>query len=127
NECMNGPNIFQNILSKQQFFSPNFFSFCHQFFNGGTTNSTDFNEKRLKELHLTQKKKFEEHLNDSDQDLFLFLKGIFKEKSIFPVNANDFESPNFFLEDIANEERDYQLKKTQNYLNIKRAEDGEEI
>ncbi|MCB9174050.1 MAG: ATP-binding protein [Flavobacteriales bacterium] len=121
NTCKESPNILNEIASKQQLFTPQFFEFINEYLNNTTGQVEDLTIEKLEPLFEKQKNSVEDFLKDKNQDLFTFLKTAVKDKSILSLNENDFESPNLFLEDIANEEKDYQFQKTQNILNKIRA------
>ncbi|SEL48117.1 AAA domain-containing protein, putative AbiEii toxin, Type IV TA system [Aquimarina amphilecti] len=116
-ECKTEQNILGKIESKQQSFTPQFYQFAHQYLNGTRGNIDDFTYEKLKLVFIELQDSLDDYLNEENEGLFKFLNNTVQDKSIFNLNANDFESPNFFLEDIANEEKEYQLKKTQNSLN----------
>ncbi len=110
-------NILNAILKNQKSFSPQFFQFTHQYLQNANGNIDDITYDKLKTKFNNVQDSLEEYLREEDEDLFKFLKSSVKNKNILNLNGNDFESPNLFLEDIANEEKEYQLKKTQNSLN----------
>ncbi|MGQ1947731.1 AAA family ATPase [Geofilum sp. OHC36d9] len=121
-------NISNAIQAKQQLFTPQFFQFAHQYLNGSKGRIEDFTYDKLKLKFNEIENTCDEYLSDEDEGLFKFLKNTVQGKSIFSLNNNDFESPNLFLEDIANEEKEYQLKKTQNSLNkIQATEYGQNL
>jgi len=110
-------NIAFKVKQNQQFFSPHFFQFIYQYLNNAKGKIDDLTYEKLKPKFIEYKDSIDTYLSEENQDLYNFLKESVQEKSIFNLSENDFESPNFFIEDIANEEKEYQLKKTLNSLN----------
>lgn len=116
-------NIQGVLVAKQQLFTPQFFQFLRIYFNTPGQNIDDITYDKLKSSFINLQKSFEESLQKENEELFNFLKSTVQDKNIFNLTLKDFESPNFFLEDIANEEKEYQLKKIKNILNKLKSED----
>ena len=116
-KCKKEQNFLNEILNNQQSFTPKFFQFIQQYLQNAKADIDDINYDELKKKFVNAQESIERYLSEEDEDLYKFLKSSVKDKSILNLNSRDFESPNLFLEDIANEEKEYQLKKTQNSLN----------
>ena len=114
-------NVYAELHAKQQLFTPQFFQFANNYLNGAKGKVEDLTYEKLKTKFNEQQSSVEQVLKEEDEDLFQFLKSTVRGKNILSLNHNDLESPNFFLDDIANEEKEYQFKKTQNLLNKAKA------
>lgn len=112
-----GQDFLNDIQTNQHLFTPKFFQFAYQYLRVTEGKLDDFIYENLKTKFTNLQDSIEDYLIEEDEDLFKFLKSKVPDKSILNLNANDLESPNLFLEDIANEEKEYQLKKIQNSLN----------
>ena len=119
-------DILIQLHEKVNLFTPRFYNFIRQYVTLGNNDLKEINYDNLKSKFEIQKKKIEQILVDEDKDFYIFLKNTIQNKSILSLNENDFESPNLFLEDIANEEKEYQFKKTQNILNKVKSEEYNE-
>ena len=119
-------NILFQLNEKVNLFTPYFYSFIRQYITLENADIKEINYENLKLKFENQKKNIEQILIEEDKDFYNFLKNTIQNKSILNLNENDFESPNLFLEDIANEEKEYQFKKTQNILNKARYEEYNE-
>lgn len=98
-------------------FSPAFSDFLKNFFRSPNLSLSyltyDFISNKFKEL--TQRSN--EYFKNNNPSLYSYISEGIGFDRLAKLNVNDFESPNFFLEDISNEEKSYQIKKTQNTLN----------
>lgn len=119
------PNLKIELMRKQKLLSPSFFLFVNEYLNLAKGKIEDLSYEKLKpvfnEVVKLYTSSIEELIKSEDEDFYSFLTNTFPDKDISKINENDFESPNLFLEDIANEEKEYQLKKTENIINKAKA------
>ncbi|UPQ79642.1 AAA family ATPase [Flavobacterium azooxidireducens] len=124
------PNLSLELMKKRKLLSPSFFQFVHEYLNKAKGKIEDLSYEKLKpvfnEVVKLYSSSIDERIKNEDEDLYTFLTNTFPDKDISKINANDFESPNLFLEDIVNEEKEYQLKKTENIINKAKALDYKE-
>lgn len=119
-------NIKEKINSYVGRFTPNFFNFLTQYL---VSNNGDIEDIKLELFRLRFDevlKAFESTFKKENESFYGFIKKSFEDKLIFTLTQNDLESPNFFLEDIANEEKEYQFQKIKNSLDKLSAIDWEE-
>jgi len=115
-ECKNKPDFLNEIVSNQRNFTPEFYHIMFPFLKANG-DIEELHYEKLKQNFEKLKESIENTLKEKYKDLFVFLKNMGHKKSILNIDANDFESPNLFLEDIANEEKDYQINNLQNQIN----------
>lgn len=118
-------NYKQKINLYNNRFSPHFYNFLTQYINNNG-DIGDISLDKLKPRFSDLAKEFEFAFKKEDEGFYGFLKSSVVDKNIFSIDQNDFESPNFFLEDVANEEKEYQFKKTSNSLDKLKALDWNE-
>jgi len=112
-----------SFQSFQTRFTPRFSNFVQNFLNF----KGDFQEltPELIEDHFQNAKKNVQDIFElKHKEFYEFISSI-SDKDIFSLNSNDIESTNFILEDIAEEEKEYQYLKLSNYLNKHYALDGD--
>lgn len=119
-------NITQNITSYQNRLTPHFFNFLTQYLVYDNGDINDLTIDKLKPRFTELAKELEFAFKKENEGFYGFLKSSVVDKSIFSITPNDFESPNLFLEDIANEEKEYQFTKTNNSLDKLNAIDWNE-
>lgn len=117
NELKNSNINSTKLVENQRKFTPLFFNFVRQYLKIENPSIDLLNYEFLKKNFTDLQDLLEQLLKEEDYDLYKFLKSKVQGKNIFNLDISDFESPNLFLEDIAEEEKEYQLKKTQNILN----------
>lgn len=119
-------DILLEVTTNQNKFTPLFFQFITKYLKASNGNIDKLTYENLKLEFDNQKKLIEQFLKEEDEGLYKFLKNCIKNKNIFDINDNDFESPDIFLEDIANEEKEYLFIKEANIMNRVKAQEYNE-
>ncbi|RZT00189.1 AAA family ATPase [Aquimarina brevivitae] len=116
-----------NINRYSSRFSPSFYQLINQFVVNKKEILT-LDKKLLEDYFTNARERIIENFETENKELFQYIDESTTGDKIFSLNPNDIENPDFFLEDIANEEKEYQFKKTKNSLDKLEAEEwGSEI
>ncbi len=105
-------------------FSEKFYNFISHYLMEGDIN--DIEPDLLKEKFKKMEAEFENDLCTEDEAFYQFLKIAVPHKSFSEITPSDFESPHFFLSQLAQEEKEYQILKYQNILDKARHVDLKE-
>lgn len=98
-------------------FSNFFNNFLIHCFHSPEINLNELDKDELKEKFDKILKEIELTLKNKNEELYNFLTKNSTGKSIFSITEADFESPNLFLEEIENAEKDYEFLKKENSIN----------
>jgi ABC-type branched-subunit amino acid transport system ATPase component len=96
-------------------FTPRFSNFVQNFLNF-KGDLQELTPELIEDHFQNAKKNVQEIFEIKHKEYYEFLSSV-SDKDIFSLNNNDIESTNFILEDIAEEEKEYQYLKLSNYLN----------
>ncbi|SNR75459.1 AAA family ATPase [Lutibacter flavus] len=128
NELKQELNFRDNLESFKERFSPDFFEFIFRYLQNVSGDVNDLKIELLKPRFEKISLLFDIEFKKVDEEMYYFLKNSVNNKNIFNINGNDYETPIFILEDIANEEKNYQFLKANNSLNkVKKLEWGENV
>ncbi len=111
------------IKSHRDLFTGQFFNFISQYLMNGHGNIGDIQYDLIKLRFENVDTDIQSDFKSNYSEDYDFIRKLIPEKNIFEINEKDLESPDFFLLDIANEEKEYRILQTQNSLNKVQADE----
>ncbi|MDB5271847.1 MAG: protein putative AbiEii toxin, Type system [Chitinophagaceae bacterium] len=115
------------LRSYQDQLKPEFFTFLFTYLLNNKGDINYIKKDLLKSRFESLSTEIQEFYNKENPEFYFFLKNKV-DKKMFSLTPEDFESPHLLLQDIANEEKQYQILKDQNILKkVKATEYGEQL
>lgn len=120
--------ILQIINKYRSNFTPPFLNFLISCSQTNTVNLNEIDFENIKEKFSVLPQTVDDAVKMYNEDYYNFIKSGSGNKRILSLTANDFENPYLFLEELKNEEKDYQLLKANNiYDKVRKESFGEDI
>jgi hypothetical protein len=113
----------KKMLTNRQNFTPTFFSLIEKYIQN-ELKLDGIEIEKLKGQFIKLNKEFEDFFKMNNEPLHCSLKSTIQKTGLSSINPSHFETPNFAVEEIINEEKTYQINKTNNTLNEVRSKKG---